>query len=163
MHESHYYMWSPKQMSVLKKAPSVYMKFPICNNIYSCIVPRLMPLSLPFKVKVNLRGWNHNTPIAAMVDCGATTLFISERFVREHEVCTHLLGQEIPLFNINRLRNWARKVTYFAYLQLTVDKSKEWCEFLMTDLGPEDVVLGLPWLRNMNPKINWAKGTMKVK
>ncbi len=26
-----------------------------------------------------------------------------------------------------------------------------WREFLVTDLGPEDIVLGLPWLRSVNP------------
>ena len=39
---------------------------------------------------------------------------------------------------------------------------KEWQEFLVMELGPEDVVLGLPWLRSTNPAIDWAKGTMKV-
>jgi hypothetical protein len=32
----------------------------------------------------------------------------------------------------------------------------------VTDLGPEDLVLGLPWLRSINPDIDWSEGTMKV-
>jgi hypothetical protein len=32
----------------------------------------------------------------------------------------------------------------------------------VTELGPEDVVLGLPWLRSINLKIDWAEGEMKI-
>src|SRR6267154_3458104 len=39
---------------------------------------------------------------------------------------------------------------------------EKWQQFLVTELGLEDVVLGLPWLRSMNPKINWGAGEMKV-
>jgi hypothetical protein len=34
--------------------------------------------------------------------------------------------------------------------------------FLVTDLGLEDVVLGLPWLRSVNPNINWVQGELKI-
>jgi len=34
-------------------------------------------------------------------------------------------------------------------------------EFLITDIGPEDIILGLPWLRHHNPNIDWKKGTLK--
>ena len=38
----------------------------------------------------------------------------------------------------------------------------DWLEFLVTDLGPEDIILGLPWLRNVNPNIDWQAGTMDI-
>ena len=38
----------------------------------------------------------------------------------------------------------------------------DWEEFLVTDLGPEEVVLGLPWLRKVNPEIDWAEGTLSL-
>ena len=34
---------------------------------------------------------------------------------------------------------------------------------MVTELRLKDVVLGLPWLRRVNPRINWAEGMMKVK
>jgi hypothetical protein len=34
--------------------------------------------------------------------------------------------------------------------------------FLVTELGPEDVVLGLLWLKSANPNIDWAGGRMKI-
>ena len=35
-------------------------------------------------------------------------------------------------------------------------------QFLVTDLGPEDLVHGLPWLRHENPVIDWKGGKMKI-
>jgi hypothetical protein len=28
---------------------------------------------------------------------------------------------------------------------------KDWYKFLVTELGPEDIILGLPWLYHVNP------------
>ncbi|EAU82797.2 hypothetical protein CC1G_10916 [Coprinopsis cinerea okayama7 len=53
-------------------------------------------------------------------------------------------------------------ITHFARLELTVDGYSEWTDFLITDLGGEDVILGLPWLRKINPQIDWRKGTLEI-
>ena len=34
--------------------------------------------------------------------------------------------------------------------------------FLVTDIGKETMILGLPWLKQYNPIINWDKGTMDI-
>lgn len=30
--------------------------------------------------------------------------------------------------------------------------------FFLTDLGPQQMILGYPWFTAMQPKIDWAKG-----
>ena len=97
-----------------------------------------------------------------MVDCGATALFISERFVKTNKVRTHPLICKIPLYNIDGSRNKAGSIAYFVHLRLRIGEVEEWREFLVMGLGPEDVVLGLSWLRSTNPAIDWAEDTMKV-
>jgi hypothetical protein len=74
----------------------------------------------------------------------------------------HLLPQEIPLYNIDGSKNRAGGITHFVRLQLGVGDSDDWRELLVTDLGLEDVVLGLPWLRSTNSEIDWAEGKMKI-
>jgi RNase H-like domain found in reverse transcriptase/Reverse transcriptase (RNA-dependent DNA polymerase)/Integrase zinc binding domain/Chromo (CHRromatin Organisation MOdifier) domain/Integrase core domain len=132
------------------------------SGINSCVIPELKPSSSHFKVNVNLKGRNRSASVAAMVDCGATALFISKRFVKSNRIRTYLLPREIPLYNIDGSKNRAGGITHFVRLQLGVGNSDDWRELLVTDLGPEDVVLGLPWLRSANPKIDWAKGKMKI-
>lgn len=36
-------------------------------------------------------------------------------------------------------------------------------DFLITNLGGEDLIPGLPWLRKVNPEIDWEKGRLSVK
>jgi hypothetical protein len=43
-----------------------------------------------------------------------------------------------------------------------VGEVETWHLFLIMELGPEDVVLGLPWLRSINLKIDWAGGKMRI-
>jgi predicted aspartyl protease len=97
-----------------------------------------------------------------MVDCGATALFISERFVKENKVRTCPLIRRIRLCNIDGSTNRAGHVEVAARLRLRVGDTEEWQTFLVTDLGPEDVVLGLPWLRKVNPEIDWMEGKLKM-
>ena len=96
-----------------------------------------------------------------MVDCGATALFISKRFVRDNKIRTHPLPHEIPLYNIDGSKNRAGSIARATRLRLRVGETEDWRQFLVTELGPEDVVLGLPWLRSANPQIDWAEGKNK--
>jgi hypothetical protein len=97
-----------------------------------------------------------------MVDCDATALFISKRFIERNKVRTHLLPREVPLYNIDGSKNRAGSITRVARLYLLVGNFRQKHEFLVTDLGPKDVVLGLPWLRSVNPNIDWAGGMVRV-
>src|SRR5712691_6328957 len=74
-----------------------------------------------------------------MVDCGATALFIGEKFVQKNRIHMYRLQREVPLYNIDSLKNRAGKITCFARLQMVVGEVEEWREFLITDLGPEDI------------------------
>uniref|UniRef100_A0A0W0FX12 Putative pro-pol protein n=1 Tax=Moniliophthora roreri TaxID=221103 RepID=A0A0W0FX12_MONRR len=81
----------------------------------------------------------------------------------EHKVWRHLLKREIPLYNINRTKNHAGSISEFVQLELTIGDYVEVVELLVTDLGPEEVILGLPWLRKVNPDIDWRAGLMNIK
>ncbi|KAK1216076.1 hypothetical protein PQX77_021307 [Marasmius sp. AFHP31] len=71
-----------------------------------------------------------------MIDSGATALFLGKSF--------------------------AGSITHFARLGLTVDGTETWTDFLVTELGGENVILGLPWLRKTNPQVDWEKGRVSV-
>ena len=97
-----------------------------------------------------------------MIDSGATALFISHKFVQKNNVRLQPLAHAIKLSNIDGSQNKAGSLTHYARLQLTVGAHTEITEFLVTNLGPEDVVLGLPWLKRVNPTIDWEKGEMDI-
>ena len=87
-------------------------------------------------------------------------LFLDEKFVWKHKIPTFLMKKPLLIYNIDGTENWAGKIDRCASLQLTVDQMSEWMDFLVTDLGGEDIILGLPWLRAANPNIDWEKGLL---
>ena len=95
-----------------------------------------------------------------MIDSGATALFIHDRFVNQHKIWRIPLKRPIPLSNIDGTKNKAGSLTHYARLTLKIGDHEETSDFLITDIGPEDVILGLPWLKKTNPVIDWNLGQM---
>ena len=93
---------------------------------------------------------------------GATSLFIDRKFVNQHKMLLELLTQPITLYNIDGSLNEAGSITHKVWLLLKVGQDEEKFDFFVTSLGPEKVILGLPWLRHRNPSIDWQKGMMKL-
>lgn len=121
------------------------------------------PSSLHFRIMVNIRGANSNLNTAAMVDSGATALFLDRGFVQKHSIRTFPLRKPIGIFNIDGTANQGGDIAQFARQCLTVDGQEMWTDFLVTDLGGEEVILGLPWLRKVNPDIDWEGGRLRVR
>ena len=96
-----------------------------------------------------------------MIDSGATSLFIHGDFCKQHKILTVPLKREITLYNIDGTKNEAGSITHRARLQLTVGSYTFKEEFLVTNIGPEDVILGLPWLKKWNPNIDWETGDVQ--
>src|SRR5215469_13744083 len=98
-----------------------------------------------------------------MIDSGATGLFMSRQYAEEQGFRRLRLKKPIQVFNIDGTLNQAGKIQEFVQLAITVDSHKHWVDILVTDLGGEELILGLPWLRRINPEIDWSKGLMSVK
>jgi hypothetical protein len=60
-----------------------------------------------------------------LVDCGASTLFISERFVKEKQVRTRKLIKEIPVRSIDGTSNIVGPILCFAELGLKIGDHEE--------------------------------------
>lgn len=97
-----------------------------------------------------------------MIDSGATALFIHDKFVRKHQVAKYPLKHEITVCNIDGTQNKAGKITHYTKLTLKVGGYEGQKQFLITDVGPEDMILGLPWLKEVNSTIDWTIGEMEV-
>jgi hypothetical protein len=115
-----------------------------------------------FRVNVIIKGINRSICSLAIIDSGATALFISKRFVQRHHIICSPLPNTIALHNIDGSKNKARSLTHFARLTLTIGSWNEPTNFLITDLGPKDIILGLPWLKKVNPTIDWDSSEMEI-
>jgi hypothetical protein len=113
-----------------------------------------------FHIPVELWGQSRVQQVAAMVDCGASTPFLAHKFVKSHNVLVKRLQSLITLYNINMTPNRAGTITHTADLQMAVGEHVEKISFYVTDISPEDVVLGITWLWAHNPEIDWTAGKL---
>ncbi|KAH7904915.1 hypothetical protein BJ138DRAFT_992633, partial [Hygrophoropsis aurantiaca] len=66
-----------------------------------------------------------------------------------------------PLFkpitprNVDGTINSAGLITHYTWQTISIAEHKHRVRFLVTSLGRDPIILGLPWLRDANPDINW--------
>ena len=97
-----------------------------------------------------------------MVDSGATTKFLHRLFIERNSVTTRKLARPIPLYNIDGTENHDGTITEVAVLDMAVGDHREKVVFVVTDIGEEDVIIGLDWLREHNPEVDWERGSLHL-
>jgi hypothetical protein len=133
------------------------------DSISSCTVWIVDPFSSHLRFSVVVNGTNRSVRTLAMLDFGATAVFINKRFVSQYNILCRPLTRPIALHNIDGSINKAGSLTHFARLNMNIgSKYTEKLDFLIMDLGPEDIILGLPWLHRINPEVDWDTGTMEL-
>jgi len=95
-----------------------------------------------------------------LLDSGAGGVFIDEDFTRKQGYHLTPLPQLIKCKNVDGTPNKLGTINYAMTLWLDVHGKRLQTRFLVTRLGQEKVILGLPWLRKINPDINWSKGML---
>jgi hypothetical protein len=153
---------NPKSVVSLSSSTQTASPTSSYNHILSCIVSSIDSLGNHFHVNVIIKGINRSVCSPAMIDSEATALFINKHFVQCHHIICLPLPNTIALHNINSFKNKAGLLTHFACLILTIGSWNKPTNFLVTNLSPEDIILGLPWLKKVNPIINWDSGEMEI-
>jgi hypothetical protein len=92
----------------------------------------------------------------ALIDCGATGLFIDRRYITDNKISTRKLSKPIPVYNVNGTLNEAGLVDEIVDVVLRYNGHTERALFAVTSLGKLDMILGYTWLREPNPEIDWA-------
>ena len=72
--------------------------------------------------------------------------------------------RELPtpkkLYNIDDTTNKVGNVTHYIDLLVETAGKKKEMQFLVSDIGQEDVILGYPWLATLELNFSWMHGTI---
>ena len=98
--------------------------------------------------------------LSAFLDSGATECFVSQRFIDTHKLGTRLLTIPRKLQNADGSPNAGGGLTHFTELEVFTGDKPHRLRFYITDMGPDDLVLGYPWFAATNAQPNWAEGTL---
>jgi hypothetical protein len=95
-----------------------------------------------------------------LIDSGATDNFISEAILKRMKIGKLNLPSPRTIFNIDGTHNKSGTIKHFVDLQVRVGPRTKEMRFLVTNLGPDEIVLGYPWLAAFQPKINWKDAVL---
>ena len=101
--------------------------------------------------------------VRTLLDSGAQANFISQMLIAEmgaQPVSTNVrvrtvAGQSIRVYGKHRLDTYATDMRHARRKYAT--------EFIATDIVSHEAILGLPWLREVNPDVDWRKGTWRFR
>ena len=86
----------------------------------------------------------------AKVDCGADVSCIDWGFVRKNKITTERLARPISLRNADGSINARGKILFVAPLFFKIGGITQKVRFYVMNCGSENVILGLPWLKEAN-------------
>ena len=118
--------------------------------------------SLTLKIEVQTTDTGETKSVKALLDSGATGMFIDQEYVKENKFDTRKLSRPIPLRNVDGTSNEARSVMEVVGLIVRYKNHSEKAYFAVANIGSQKVIMGHTWLQKHNPDINWATGDVSM-
>ena len=113
------------------------------------------PNSLNLKVGIQTTDTAEVKGVTALLDSGATGLFIDSDFVAAEKLMTRSLTRPAPVYNVDGTLNEAGSIRRVVDLILQYQNHLEHAIFTVTNLGKHKMILGYPWLWDHNPEVDW--------
>ena len=112
-------------------------------------------------IKIKITDANdHSYDVEALLDSGATSLYISKAFVDDHQIPSQKLNYNLYTYNADDTLN-SSVITHQVSFVCHIRKHKSKEQFYVTDLGSKTMIIGMTWLRSHNPVINWRSGSIE--
>ncbi len=114
-------------------------------------------------IPVSIRTSNTMADIKALVDSGATNCFMSEGFIRRMKLGKQPLQRPRKIWNIDNMANQAGEITHYITLNIQTRGTQKTIQFLVTNIGNEDIILGYPWMATFKPQFTWKNRVINKK
>jgi len=105
-------------------------------------------------VKIRLHSINDSTTINAMIDSGATEDFIDQEFCNKYQIRTKKAKSPREIYLADGEPSSMGPVTHIATVPMDIGAHREITTFQVAKLQNHEAILGMPWLKNHNPRIN---------
>jgi hypothetical protein len=99
--------------------------------------------SLYLRVEIESTETQRKQGIRALVDCGATGLFIDQEYVKSNWLPTKKLSRVLLVFNVDGTTNEAGCITEVVELIVHYETHSERALFAVTGLGRQNLILGI--------------------
>jgi len=115
-------------------------------------------------LKVGLEKLESHEGIAvkALLDSGATGLFINTTFAKKKGFKMEKLKKPLLVRNVDGMANIGGAITYQVECNMFFKGHMERARMDVCNLGKTELILDMLWLAAHNPEIDWKKGEVKM-
>ena len=106
-------------------------------------------------IKVNIHGKNKGVSINAMIDSGAKKDFIDKTICDKHQIPTILAEKPREIYLADGNLSEMGPITHIAKVLIEIGGHREIATLQVANLQNHEIILGMPWLKGHNPKIDW--------
>ena len=92
--------------------------------------------------------------VRALLDSGATGMFVDKKFVEEHSFKLEKLDQPVEVKNVDGTNNSGGNITHELKCNVFYRGHHKRLRMDVCSLGRTKMILGMPWLTAHNPEIN---------
>jgi len=100
--------------------------------------------------------------VRALLDSGATGLFMDTTFAKEKGFKMEKLKRPLLVRNVDRTVNAGGAIMHQVECNMFFKGHVERARIDVCNLGKTELILGMPWLAAYNPEIDWEKGEVKM-
>ena len=113
-------------------------------------------------IGVEKLNMHKDVTVKALLDNGATRIFMDKRIVARHEFKLQKLERPIVVKNVNGTNNSGGAIIHQIEVNIYYKNYIERMRIDVYDLGKTEIILGMPWLAVHNPEINWKTREVKI-
>ena len=110
------------------------------------------------RVPITLQTTQKEVTGEAFLDCGATECFVSQRFIDEHWLGVQYMKTPRKIENADGSPNAGGNLQYYTDFTVTTGRQSHPLRFYITDIRPDNLVLGYPWFNITNISPDWKNG-----
>ena len=114
------------------------------------------------KVGIEKIDMHERVTVKALLDSGATGMFVDRKFSEKHGFRMEKLDRPSKVTNMDGTNNVRRSITHKIECNTYYRGHVERIRMDVYNLGRIEVILGMPWLAAHNPDIDWKKGEVKM-
>ena len=96
------------------------------------------------------------------INCGADINCIDIDFAKKHKVNLRKINKPLKINNVDGSPNDTSVVKYQAMFFFKIGTVVHNETFYAMKCGRDNLILGLPWLNKINPKIDWEKKHIEI-
>ena len=98
------------------------------------------------RIPITIHG-DQTVKTKALIDTGAGELFVDYQFAKTQRLPLTRLTTLIQVYNADGTRNEAGDITKCVVTEIEAGQHRHIIRLLVTSLGKEPIILGLPWLQ----------------